>query len=467
MEELNKKDILTLIGENLTTIRHAGYAGPNESEDLDEMPRDVTKIKRDSDPRRLNRRAKDPEDKKFPPDWTPLYATDESGKPIEHVGFFKYNRETDEVLPIIFSCEWDELKERHPDLTTKIRNKYGDVKLTEAACGYDPPRTQEGKSLSVKAIPGEGGEEVFTLDVDPFQIGFDDEGNFKTTKTTEKINRTFNSILKKEIQEDEELNNGLKKLSLPKIIIDDPKHRNRYSTTSDSEISFQSHNINLYETQKNFIKDVAMSARLRDLSKVPEKESKPLRRLYNTKYTNWSKTRFTSNSSYGKTPVFELDQGDFPNDRKFEVMVASDVKITGKSTEKNEEGETTKWSWNITYLVEYAKKAPTDNIARKMIRDGEIDKTVEVELSEPKKFDGGSETDTGTNHPLTDINISAGLEQVIKDFKDELLSTNPADSIRRAVTKIEDLGGERNLRNAQMNESEIKKLVVKTIKENK
>jgi len=323
------------------------------------------------------------------------------------------------------------------------------------------------KSLSVKAIPGEGGEEVFTLDVDPFQIGFDDEGNFKTTKTTEKINRTFNSILKKEIQEDEELNNGLKKLSLPKIIIDDPKHRNRYSTTSDSEISFQSHNINLYETQKNFIKDVAMSARLRDLSKVPEKESKPLRRLYNTKYTNWSKTRFTSNSSYGKTPVFELDQGDFPNDRKFEVMVASDVKITGKSTEKNEEGETTKWSWNITYLVEYAKKAPTDNIARKMIRDGEIDKTVEVELSEPKKFDGGSETDTGTNHPLTDINISAGLEQVIKDFKDELLSTNPADSIRRAVTKIEDLGGERNLRNAQMNESEIKKLVVKTIKENK
>ena len=39
MEELTKKDILTILGENLTDIRHSGYKTEySEEEDLDEMP---------------------------------------------------------------------------------------------------------------------------------------------------------------------------------------------------------------------------------------------------------------------------------------------------------------------------------------------------------------------------------------------------------------------------------------------
>ena len=46
MEELTKKDILTILGENLTDIRHSGYKTEySEEEDVDEMP--IEKYKTD------------------------------------------------------------------------------------------------------------------------------------------------------------------------------------------------------------------------------------------------------------------------------------------------------------------------------------------------------------------------------------------------------------------------------------
>jgi hypothetical protein len=360
--------------------------------------------------------------------------------------------------------------QRHPDLVSKLKEQFGEVKFANDVCPAYEPGRKKG-NLVIQPIPGDEGS---TMDIEGNPYIPSEE---KVTYTREKINRTFNGILKDEIQNDQDLINGLKKLSLPQIVIDDTKHRNSYSTVNNDEISFQSHNIHLYETQKQFIKDVTTAVRTKDLDQIPTKDNKSLRRLYNTRYTNWSKTRFTQSSGYGKTPVFQLDQGDFPNDKTFEVMVSSDVKITGKSTNKNENGEVTQWQWDIEYLVEYAKKAPTDRVARKMIKDGEINKTVVVDLSEPKKFDGETELsdsgrivggDTGDQHPLTDINIVEGLKQVISEFKEELLSTNPTTSIRRAVTKIEDLGGERALRTRpQLNEDDIRDLVKKTIRENK
>jgi len=43
MEELTKKDIITLLGENTTEIRHDGYKGFDEGE-VDEMARTKYKI---------------------------------------------------------------------------------------------------------------------------------------------------------------------------------------------------------------------------------------------------------------------------------------------------------------------------------------------------------------------------------------------------------------------------------------
>jgi hypothetical protein len=466
MEELSKKDILTLIGENLTTVRHAGYKGFDEGVDLEEMPQKPEDFPKNApDPTKPTKRSKG-----VVPKWTRLYEADEEGKLVEHVGWYHFDQANEIATPIIFTCEWDEMIQRHPDLVSKLKEQFGEVKFANDVCPAYEPGRKKG-NLVIQPIPGDEGS---TMDIEGNPYIPSEE---KVTYTREKINRTFNGILKDEIQNDQDLINGLKKLSLPQIVIDDTKHRNSYSTVNNDEISFQSHNIHLYETQKQFIKDVTTAVRTKDLDQIPTKDNKSLRRLYNTRYTNWSKTRFTQSSGYGKTPVFQLDQGDFPNDKTFEVMVSSDVKITGKSTDKNENGEVTQWQWDIEYLVEYAKKAPTDRVARKMIKDGEINKTVVVDLSEPKKFDGETELsdsgrivggDTGDQHPLTDINVVEGLKQVISEFKEELLSTNPTTSIRRAVTKIEDLGGERALRTRpQLNEDDIRDLVKKTIRENK
>ena len=40
------------------------------------------------------------------------------------------------------------------------------------------------------------------------------------------------------------------------------------------------------------------------------------------------------------------------------------------------------------------------------------------------------------NHPLTDINIRQGLEQVLDEFKEEMKSMNPNMSIRRQLVEL-------------------------------
>jgi hypothetical protein len=469
MEELSKKDILTLIGENITSVRHSGYKGFDEGVELEEMPQkpeDYPKFGA-PDPTKPTKRSKG-----VVPTWTRLYETDEEGKIIDHVGWYRYDEETQKATPIIFTCEWDELVAKHPDLVGKLKDKFGDVNLIEEDCPAFEPGRKKG-NLVIKPIPGDDGE-VVSIEGNPYLGNIDDEGNVKTIYTREKINRSFNTILKDKLQSQEAVD-AMKKLSLPKIIIDNSKHRNQRSDVNNETIRFESHNVNLYETQDEFRQHVMGAIRTRDVEEIPDKGDKHLRRVYNTEYRNWDKTRFTNAAGYGKTPVFKLDSGDFPNEQTFEVMVSSDVKVIGKAIEKNENDEVTKWNWEISYLAEYAKKAPGDRVARKRNKDLEIVKNVTVELSEPKKFDGETELnsqggiisgDRGGNHPLTDVNITAGLEQVLDEFVNEIKNTNPASAVRKAIVSIADVGGQRQPQFG-LNEDKVRELVKKVIKENK
>lgn len=471
MEELSKKDILTLIGENITSIRHSGYEGFDEGFELEEMPIDPSHKEW---PKQGEAPDPDKPAKKTGKlnAWTRLYSLDDNDKVVEHVGWFGRDPETQKSIPIIFTCEWDELVGKYPDLVPKLKEKFGVVNLVEKNCISDKPRGGVD-SLGIKPIPGS--DEVAKITITQYSQGYDDETkDFATTYTTEKINRDFNKILKDELQDDQEFVNALKKYSFPAIVISGDKFRNRYTETNNEEIVFQSHNINLYNTQKDFYSHVTSALREKDPENIPNKPNRSLRRLYNKVYSNWSKTRFTQSSGYGKTPVFKLDKGDFPNEENFEVMVASDVRVTGRAIEKNENGEVTKWKWLAEYKAEYAKKAPTDRVARKLNNDIEFSKSVEVSLSEPKKFDGEVEReggkivsgDKGDNHPLTDINIREGLLQVLGEFKDELTSPKlKSNAVRRAVAKISDIGQTQNT--PQLNEDMIRDIVKKVIKENK
>lgn len=467
MEELSKKDILTLIGENITTIRHSGYKGFDEGVELEEMPQDPKDFPKNiPDPDKPTKKSRGEL-----PKWTRLYALDSEGKPEEHVGWFGRNPETQDSVPIIFTCEWEKLTTQFPDLIPKLKEKFGSVNLVEDVCPTHPLRG-DIDSYGIKPIPGS--DEVVKVIGTQYTPSVDDEGKFKTTYTREKINRVFNKVLENKLQS-EDTTNALKKLSLPKIIINDSQHRNSRSTVNDEEVRFESHNINLYEKQSEFVTHVVNAVRNPDPDTIPEKGDRHVRRIYNNVYSNWSRTRFTQSSGYGKTPVFQLDKGDFPNEQNFEVMVSSDVKVIGKALEKNENNEVLKWGWEITYLAEYAKKAPTDRVARKLNKDLEISKSVTVDLSEPKKFDGWNNTDDqghiqdgdrGNNHPLTDVNIMAGLNQVLDDFIDEIRNTNPQSAVVKAITRVTDTGDQPRLQ-GNLNEDKIREIVKKVVSENK
>lgn len=468
MEELSKKDILTLIGENLTTIRRPGYKGFDEGAELEEMPQDPKDYPTlgEPDPTKPTRRSKG-----VVKTWTRLYETNEDGKIIDHVGWYRYDEQTQKATPIIFTCQWDELVAKHPDLIPKLKEKYGEVNLVEKDCpAYDTGLTRNNKgTLVIKPIPGEEGE-VINIDGNP-----DVPSEDKITYTTEKIKRTLNQTLKNELIKDEEFQNALKRASLPEILIMHPKHRNRYSEVNDKEITFQTHNINLYKSQKEFIK---MTQQTVVKGQNPEffssedytpKKSHHMRRQYNKEYSNWSKTRFTQQGGYGKTPVFKLDRGDFPEE-DFTVMVSSDLEIKG--TARTDGEMTTGFVWELEYKVDYAKKSPTDRVARQIMTDEDVSIKLEVpvELSEPKDFDGKTERgtqgkiengDRGSNHPLTDINITQGLKEILTQFKENIKGKKQlAMAMKRARMSREDV---RQLAQRNLNESEIREIVKKTL----
>ena len=99
---------------------------------------------------------------------------------------------------------------------------------------------------------------------------------------------------------------------------------------------------------------------------------------------------------------------------------------------------------------------------------------VPVELSEPKDFDGKTEKgtngkieggDKGNNHPLTDVNIVQGLKEILNQFKENMKGKKQlALAMKRARMSREDV---RQMAQRNLNESEIRKIVKKTLNKTK
>ena len=148
MEELTKKDILTILGENLTDIRHSGYKTEySEEEDVDEMAIEKYKIDPKTGARVLNKKFPTsktgiPTEKPlrrpregakyepFRPMFYPPHETEDKTEAEEHVGwYYTPQGESGTTTPIVFSCEWDELLERSPQLIEMLKDKYGKLNL--------------------------------------------------------------------------------------------------------------------------------------------------------------------------------------------------------------------------------------------------------------------------------------------------------------------------------------------------
>ena len=150
-------------------------------------------------------------------------------------------------------------------------------------------------------------------------------------------------------------------------------------------------------------------------------------------------------------------------------MVSSDLEIKGIA---QCEGEMTSgYRWELVYTVEYAKKLPTDRVARKIFKDEDvsINLFVDVDLSEEKDFDGKVDKeqdgkivggDTGDNHPLTDVNIVQGLREILDNFKKEMGGKKQFHlAAKRSQMTRQDV----DTADMRLNEEEIKDIIKKTI----
>ncbi len=509
MEELTKKDILVILGENLTDIRHSGYKTEySEEEDIDEMPIEKYKIDKKTGERVLNY-PKFPSSKKgipnekperkrragsqytsFRPMFYPPYETEDKKEAEEHVGWYYTPQgedgdgDFDKTTPIVFTCEWEQLIERSPELVQMLKDKYGKVKFVNDECKDAPPRSRSGGTIVAQPIPGDEGEpEEFEKD-SPRTF----TGESKPNATRSLIKTSFNEILKEKLFQDQELRGQMKKLSLPPLYVidsdnvygeDDKQkqpHTDRFSIQNNELIEFATHSVQLYKTQNDFLSHTTTALRSEpdDISDVA---TSALSRKYTRRYTPNSVTRLSQRGNFGKTEVLGLDRYRIPQD-DFEVLVNADFSIKGEAVNKDEEGKVVDWSWTLDYKLDYGKRSPNDNQVRSTNTDAEFAKKVTVTLPEPTVFDGKYQVqrknmvnidktldyDTGTKHPLTNKTILKGLETVLDEFKAELMSTNPNKSVQRAISSIDKLGA-RALRpqTTQMNEDEIRDFVKKTL----
>jgi len=495
MEELTKKDILTLLGENTTEIRHDGYKGFDESE-MDEMARTQYKIDKKTGQQVLDKKwpskptwGHEPERKgenfqRFKPMYSPPYPTADEKEPREHVGWYYFSAVGAEPIPLIFTCEWEELVGREPNLVPMLQEKYGSVKLINDNCGTDIPRSlSTGTMMKAGPIPGEEGD---TIDVEKVvhTPGRNKEtGDVTTTPTRTKILTVLNSSLKV-FSANPEVVNILKNLSLPPIVTDNNQnisnknrihpHRNSNSTVNNENIEFESHSIQTYPTQEEFLRHTSAALRT-PADKIETVPTYAIRRKITKRTRSWNPLIFTSDKNYGKTPVLNLNGYDFP-ENEFEVMVMSEIKISGKAIQKNQEHEVERWEWSLKYDVNYAKKLPGEGQATKLQNDYQVVKRVVVGLEQPQKFDGKTEfkgntitidrdnSDFGSNHPLTNDKIKNGLDELLEQFKTELMGTNKNLSMQRALAAKGDEGSSVFRQQPSLNENEIKKLVHKVMK---
>ena len=511
MEELTKKDILTILGENLTDIRHAGYRSgytntvTEEPEgDVDEMAIEKYKIDPKTGAKVINKKFPTsktgiPTEKPlrksregsqyepFRPMFYPPHETEDKTEAEEHVGwYYTPQGEGSTTTPIVFSCEWDQLLERSPQLIEMLKEKYGKVKFVNDNCPTAPPRSRSGASLSVDPIPGDEGdsEELEKTAKDYF---FKSDEDIKKVPTRSKIRKTLYDTLRDNFG-DQELQDQMKKLSIPPLYVDNESnssgesdkritpHVDRFSTTNNELIEFATHSIQLYKTQNEFLQHSTKSLRS-DPKDIEDVKTTAIRRKYSRRNYAPTVNKLAQVGNYGKTDVLKLDKYDVPEE-DFEVLVSTDFALKGEATNKDGDGKVSEWTWTINYDLKYGKRSPEDRQIRNTNTDAEINNKVTVTLPEPISFDGkyeidpktwvniskGSEPDTGDNHPLTNQTILKGLETVLGEFKGEIMSTNPSSSVRRAISSIDKLGANAlRPQQSQMNENEIRDFVKRTL----
>jgi hypothetical protein len=354
---------------------------------------------------------------------------DDSGELIGHDMLINPDDYTQGRVNVIFTCNIEEFIQTHPDLISKLKEQYGNIKFTTDKCPkYNPhkgnreymslPDSEDDINIKSKAYVASGEE-------------YDTQQAIKRGGFNKIIEEEFGLLSPKGV----EFNQVLSKRSIPAIIINDKKFIDRFvEDWTNDRIEFRTHSYNTYETAQDFLKTVA--ARITG-KETKEMDTSSLARQFNKRYRNWDEDKMNQQEYQGKTDIFQLDRRGFA-ELNLDVSLKMIFEITGEKVGDNS------FTWRISMKNKFGRKRPDEyrlpngRLQPITLKDGGyldeglISATKTVQLDPNKEFNN-------KNTIISDVAVSEGLREVIYDFKTEVEGINPKSALKYANVKRGDI----------------------------
>lgn len=366
-------------------------------------------------------------------EWDKLKAVsrpikDDEGTLIGHDMLIDPSNPESGRINVIFTCDINEFIQSHPELVTKLKEQYGNIKWTTDTC---PKYLPHRKEREYKSLPDNDSESNI---VARKYVASGEKYDIK-----ENIKRSFNPIIRDEFglesDKGKQFNEILSKRSIPAIIVNDPKFEDRYGDSWDNRrIIYRTHSFNTYENAQSFLKSVVN--RIGGKS-TDENNTTYLARQFNQRYSKWEDTRKSDKKYEGKTDIFQLDRRGF-SELNLDVSLKMEFTITGVKTSDTE------FVWTITMKNKFGRKRPDEyRIPNGKLQpitlqdggyldDGLISVSKSVSLDPEKEFN-----DTQTI--MSDYAVSEGLREAIHDFKAKIEGISPKSALKYANVKRSDI----------------------------
>lgn len=363
----------------------------------------------------------------------PIIMGDEGEQQL--VGWdIRTNEETPEEdrLKLLFTCDFEGFKERNPNFAQIIQNELGedvDWRIVTTVCPGERQFSQGKKPSEPRR------KDYFAHKITP-EMGVSPEGGEMldlTQKTTgvsrsesEKIRIKLYNILRRELQENDSLNNRFKMLQIPNIIIS-RANSDRYSTPDSNDlISYGTHSALLHRTVDDFI-DSTVSILAGDEDYNGDTILTYIARQYNREvegkeysrgpYSNWNAGRLANIKKTGLTPVYKLNRLGFSQD-DYGVITVGKFRLKGEKF--NQE-----FKWLIEFQVNFGllkQDSEQVNMLR-MFKDMRTEEIVYL----PNDFQ------IPEGQTILDVEeVYNGLMEVLDKFENAVLTLNPQDALERA-----------------------------------
>lgn len=336
-------------------------------------------------------------------------------------------------LKLLFTCDLEGFKERNPNFAQIIQNELGegvDWRIVSTLCPGEDQFSQGKK-------PSEPRRKDYYARKLSDDLTMSPEGGqmMDLTQKTTGVSRTESeairiklyNVLRKELQENEALNNRFKMLQIPKIIISRENADRYVDPDTNNLISFGTHTSLLHRNIDTFI-DSTVSILAGDEDYVGDTILTYLARQYNrinqkkiekgeSAYANWNLGRLSNIKKTGLTPVYKLNRLGFEQD-DYGVITVGKFRLKGQKFNHA-------FTWNIEFEVKFGLLKQGENEVHMF----NMYKNVMVQDSANLPMD----FDVPLGKTILDVEeVYNSLMEILDKFENEILTLNPQSALERA-----------------------------------